>query len=170
MEKIFTDFGVQPVLIAAQIVNFIILLLILKRFLYKPLFKVIEERRKVVSESLSNSEKIELRLQSVEDESAQKLSVVTEEAQKILDAATRNADEIIQQAHQRAQIDIELMLETAKHNLTQERKRIEREMRDEFAKLVIFGIEKTAGKVLEQSDHQKIIDQQLNDLQNHKEV
>jgi len=164
MEKIFTDFGVQPVLIAAQIVNFLVLLLILKRFLYRPLLKVIEERQKVVSNSLSNADKIEKRLQSIEDESTQKLLVVSKEAQKIIDAASSTADEIITQAHQKAQVDIETMLEKAKQNLSQERKKMEQEMRENLAELVIYGIEKTAGKVLQSADQKRIIEDQLNDL------
>lgn len=164
MEEIFTDFGVEPVLIAAQIVNFLILLLILKRFLYRPLLRVIEDRRKVVSDSLTNAKTIEKRLQQIDNESAQKLSAVSKEAQKIIDDASNVADEIITQAHQKAREDIDLMVKKAKQNLLKERNKVEQEIHKEFVKLVVFGIEKTTGKVLQQTDHKRIIEQQLNNL------
>lgn len=166
MEQIIADFGVKPVLLAAQIVNFLVLFLILKKFLYPPILKVLEQRREIVANSIDNAEKIEQRLQRLEDESSQKLAEVSKEAQKILDTASNSADEIISKAHQQAQADIERMLEKGQQSLLQEREKMQREMREELMQLVVLGIEKTAGKVLEQADHQKILEKQIADLKN----
>lgn len=166
MEKIFTDFGVEPVLLAAQIVNFLILLLILKKFLYKPVLNVLEHRKQVVRDSFENAEKIEQRLNSIEDECVARLTVVAGEAQKIIDAASHTADDIIAKAHKKAQSDIEIMIDAAKQNLALEQSKMKQEMRDELAQLVIFGIEKTAGKILEHADHKRILNEQISNLKN----
>jgi len=60
--EIFNQFGINPLLLLAQVVNFAVLLFILKRFLYKPILKVLEERKKRIEESLKNAEEIEKRL------------------------------------------------------------------------------------------------------------
>ena len=92
MDKILSDFGVQPVYLAAQAVNFIVLLLILKRFLYRPILKVLEDRKKTVLDSLIKAEQIEVQLQTTEQESAHKLSEASKQAKMILDNSSITAD------------------------------------------------------------------------------
>ncbi len=164
MEKIFTDFGVDPLLISAQAVNFLVLFYILKRFLFRPLLKIIEERQKVVQDSLDNADKIEQRLQTVESESAERLDVVSKKAQKIIDNATLAADVIIEKAHKKAESDIEKMIVDAQRHIAEERKTMQKELHQELAKLVIFGIEKTSSKIVDDEDHKKLIAQQCDEL------
>src|SRR5688572_12301567 len=110
MESVVRDFGIQPVLLAAQVVNFLILLLILKKFLYGPILKVLETRKKRIEESLKNASVIELRLQKTEEEKEKVLEKAALEARKILDEATKSANLVIEEAHKKASQDIvELM-------------------------------------------------------------
>lgn len=164
MDKILIDFGVQPVYLAAQVVNFLVLLLILKKFLYKPVLKVIEDRRKAIADGLNNSKKIAAQLQATEQESAEKLSEVSKQAQLILDHASNNANKIIADAHKQAQSDIELMIEKGKESILAEQEVMKNQLHDELADLVLIGIERVAGKVLDNSDHMKIVDQTIENL------
>lgn len=164
MEQILTDFGVKPILLAAQIVNFLILFLILKKFFYRPLLRILEERKKRIKNSLRNAEIIKQRLQTTEEESAKKLSAASKEAKIILDTATNTANEIIAKAHQQAQSDIELMVEKGRKNLLQEREIVIQKLRGEYAKSVILGIEKITYNILDQADHKKIIQHQVEKL------
>ena len=164
MDKILADFGVQPVYLAAQVVNFIVLLLILKKFLYRPILKVLEDRKKTVSESLINAEQIEVQLQVTEQESAKKLSEVSKQAKMILDNASNTANQIIADAHEKAKADIESMIEKGKENIIVEREMMKKEMSEELAGLVLLGVERIAGKALDQPDHMKIFDQTIEGL------
>ena len=65
---ILENFGVEPVLLLAQIVNFAILLFILKRFLYKPILKVLEERKNKIETSMKQSEQIQKEFEEMNDE------------------------------------------------------------------------------------------------------
>jgi F-type H+-transporting ATPase subunit b len=65
---ILHEFGVQPILLLAQIVNFAILFFLLRKFLYGPLLKILEQRRNTIKESLKNAEKIEKQLALTEEE------------------------------------------------------------------------------------------------------
>src|SRR3989338_593740 len=55
-----SDFGVQPILLAAQAVNFLVLLFILNKFLYKPVLKTLDQRKQKVSQSLKAAHDIQL--------------------------------------------------------------------------------------------------------------
>ena len=165
MEKIVTDFGIQPIYLVAQIVNFIILLLILKKFLYRPILKVLEERKETISASLLNAEKIEQQLQKTEQESEKKLSETLKHAQIIINNASTTADQIIAEAHKKVKTDIEIMMEEGRQNISIERDAMKNELRKEIANLIILGIGKVAGKVLDESDQKKMLAQTINELE-----
>ncbi len=164
MEKILTDFGVQPIYLVAQAVNFIILLLILKRFLYRPVLKVLEHRKKTVSDSLRKAEQITAQLQKTEVKSAEKLSEASKQAQVIIANASKTADRIIAEAHEKAQVDVDIMIEQGKQSILVEQEMMKNEMHDKLAGLVVLGMERIAGKVLDLPDHTKIVDQTINSL------
>src|SRR5690349_16624195 len=95
MEKILSEFGVNPILLAAQIVNFLVVLFILKKLLYKPILKVLEERKKRIEESLTNAEKIQKELEETEIKRQQILDQAIEESKKIIAEATANGNQIV---------------------------------------------------------------------------
>ena len=165
MDKILIDFGIQPVYLAAQIVNFIILLLILKKFLYKPILKVLEERKETVATSLVKAENIEQRLQKTDQDSKIKLSDATANAQLIINKASNTANQIIADAHEKVKADIEIMMEKGKQSISIERDVMKNELREDLADLVILGIERVAGKVLDESDQKNILAQAIQGLE-----
>jgi F-type H+-transporting ATPase subunit b len=165
MEKILTDFGIQPVYLAAQIVNFIILLLILKKFLYKPILKVLEERKETVATSLLTAENIEYRLQETDQESQKKLREASAKAKTIINNAKITADQIIADAHAKVKADIENMMEKGKQNLAIEREAMKNELRKDLTDLVILGVGRVAGKVLDEADQKNILTQTIKGLE-----
>ena len=167
MDKILTDFGVQPVYLAAQAVNFILLLFILKKFMYKPILKVIEERKKIASKTLHDAEKIEVQLKNTDLESAEKLDEASKKAQIILKKASHAANQIVAEAHEKAESDVENMLQKGKESISQDREIMKNELREELADLVILGVERIAGKILDEADQNKILTQTINDLKTH---
>ncbi len=66
MESLFTHLGIDWRLLVAQGVNFFLLVLLLNYFLYKPLVKLINERRQKIEQGLSNAKEAEDRLREAE--------------------------------------------------------------------------------------------------------
>ncbi len=54
--EILNNFGFEPILFVAQIVNFVIIYLLLKKFLYKPVLKLLKERRDIITKGLKQAE------------------------------------------------------------------------------------------------------------------
>lgn len=158
MEQIIKDFGIDPLLLAAQIVNFLILLYILKRFAYKPILGVLEKRKQTISESLKNAEEIELKLQKTEEEREKALDKAAKEAKIVLDEAAKSAEGIIQEARLKAQSDMEEMLEKGKESMQLERAQIQQELKEELAGLVALSLEKVINKSMSEKDQRKLID------------
>ncbi len=162
--NILSDFGVQPILLAAQVVNFLVLLFILQRFLYRPILKVLKDRKQTIETSLKQAEEIELRLQQTEEEREQIVSKAAQEAQHIVDEAAKTANQIVEEAHQKAMTDINAMIERNNQAMKTEREQLRQEVRQDAAHLVTVALQKITGKVLTKSDQKNIIDQSVKGL------
>lgn len=162
--EVFKQFGVQPILLAAQIVNFIVLLYLLKKLFYKPLLKVLEERKEKIAQSLKNAQEIEKRLLEIEDERDKKLKKAAVEAREILKDAGKQAADLIEEAQSRAEAQIKLSLKKNQEAMDRERDRLHQEIRNELAQMVVIGLEKVAAKIITKEDQHKIIEQNLKQL------
>lgn len=164
MEKILSDFGVQPILLAAQVVNFLILFFILKKFLYRPILKMFETRKQTIAQSLKNAEEIEQRLLKTEEDREKKLRQASDEARKILDDATKSASGIVAEAHTKAALDMDIIFKKGEESIKQEKAKMQQEIREELANLVVLALQKVSGKVFNRSDQKNILQQTIKDL------
>lgn len=160
----FEQFGIQPVLLLAQIVNFAILVFLLNKFLYKPILKVLEQRRQTIAESLANAEKIEKELARTELDRQKKIDQALDEAKSIIIDAKENSAHIIAEAQQKAAVEATKIIEQAKQDLTNERESLHQEIRSEIADIVVVSLEKILNKQLSSTDRQKITKEALAEI------
>lgn len=162
--EIFSQFGVKPILLAAQVVNFFILLFILKKFLYKPILKVLEERKKRIEDSLKNAEEIEKRLAQTQQESEKIIAQTLKEAQKILDQTNIEAAEILKKANQETDKILLKASNDAKKIVEFEREVLIRQVRTNVGSLITLAFEKIAGKKFTKKDQIEIIEKEVRNL------
>ncbi len=148
---------------AAQVVNFFLLLFILKRFLYKPILKVLEERKKKIEESLKNAEEIEKRLLETEEEKEKVLAKAANEAQKLLDETKKELEEMREEMKQNAKLQVEEIIRKGEEAARAEAGRMEQQIMSKMADIVAAGMEKVAGKVLKK-DQKEIIEKEIKNL------
>ncbi len=102
MTALFTTFGIDWHLLIAQTVNFVLLVVALTWFLYKPVLKMVRERERVIAQGIADAEA-----------STEKLSRAGTEAQQLLSAAEHEAEDIVKRARSSAQADKTRMLTEA---------------------------------------------------------
>src|SRR5512136_744275 len=88
VEQIARTFGVDWPHLVAQIISFAIVCLVLQRFAYKPILKMLEERRQQIAQGLADTEKIKVELARTE---AQR--------QEVMMQANARATKLIEEAH-----------------------------------------------------------------------
>lgn len=81
--EIFAKLGIEPQLLIAQGINFLLLLFVLYRFLYKPVLKMLNERTEKIEKGMKDAEEVEQRLQACDIERT-----------KILENAKKEADDL----------------------------------------------------------------------------
>lgn len=163
--EILDQFGIKPILLLAQIVNFLILLYILKRVLYKPLLKVLEERKKVIADSLKNAQDIEDRLLKISDAQEEEIRKAGKEGAKIIQDATAQAVGIIEEGKKKSTDIIEKALKQAEEVSKAESEKIRKEIKSELAGIVILALQKVTGKILSQDDQKELIEASLKNIQ-----
>ena len=98
-------FGWNPWLFLSQVISFTIVALLLRRFAYKPILKVLEERRQQIAEGLLNAEKIKKQLAEAEQRHAEILAKANAVAQKMIDDARESSAHIAERKQQEAPSD-----------------------------------------------------------------
>ncbi len=158
---ILNEFGIDWRLLIAQIINFAILLLVLKLILYKPILKMLEDRKIRIAEAEENAASIEKRLEKIEKEREKTMERASAEATKILEEATKSSAEIIEEAHTKASADITQLIAKAKTQIDTDREQMRSEIRAELADLVASAMTQVYSKKLTKADQDEIIKQTL---------
>lgn len=161
---ILNQFGINPLLLAAQVVNFFLLLFILKRFLYKPILKVLEERKKKIEESLKNAEEIEKRLLEIGQLQEKEIQKAAKIGQQIIKDATDSANQIYEETKVNAEKLSDKLVKQTKLQLQQQKQQLEDSIRAHVADLVFSIVQKVTGKVLTKQDKIKIAEESIKEL------
>lgn len=146
--EIAKQFGIQPVLLLAQIVNFLIILFVLKKFFYKPIVKMLEDRKAKIAESLENAEIIEEKLAKTEERTAKILDDARTQAQVIITDTKSEAERIYEQATVDARKAGEELLVRAKDQIEKEKQDMKNEIEQETMVLVTGVVQKVLSRNL----------------------
>jgi len=150
------QFGVYWPNLIAQVVLFAIVYLVLKRYAFKPVIAMLEERRRRIEEGQLNAENIKKQLAAAEAKYQEILSKANTEAQRLLDEVRASGDRLAEQKQQEAVAAAEQISLKAKEAMTLERDRLMEEMKRELGRLVVDTTTRVTGKVLTPEDHQRI--------------
>jgi F-type H+-transporting ATPase subunit b len=156
--------GVDGKLLAAQIVNFIILVLILRHFVYKPLMAMLEKRRTDIADSLKKVEEIEQRSQAMQAEHEKQMAKSKEEALAIIDKAKQAAETMRAEMLDVTKAENEKLLVRAQEDIAREKDKMLGEAKQDIGKLVIAASEKILQKELDEKTQERFIDEALNGI------
>ena len=155
--EILNEFGVEWKLLVAQIVNFFILLIILKKILYKPILGMLEERKQKIADGLKNAEEIEKKLEKIEKEREATIQKASTEAMKMLEEATKSSSLIVEEEHEKAAEDMKMIVEKAHLQIASDRDKMREDIRKELADLVASAMTAVYEKKLTRAYQEEII-------------
>lgn len=143
MEAILDVFGIDWKLLVVQTVNFLVLLAALGYFLYRPIMKLLDDRKKIVSDGVINAEKAERALAEATKESEAQIGRAAFEANVLVEKAKKEAmakgSVIVRDAEERGSA----LVREAEAAAAEEKRRKVQEAEQEIARMVVLGIEKT---------------------------
>ena len=146
MSALLSAFGIDWRLLVINMVNFGLLLLALWYFLYTPLTRMLEERRMKVAQGVADAEESAARLAEIESSKAEKLAAAGREADAVLSNARKSAIEKGREMLSESEAAAQRMIKDAEAEAKEAKARSIEESRQEVAKLIVLGIEKTAAQ------------------------
>ncbi|HVI82324.1 MAG TPA: F0F1 ATP synthase subunit B [Chthoniobacterales bacterium] len=149
-------FGWNWKLFLAQVISFCIVAFLLRRFAYKPILAVLEERRRKIEEGQLNAEKIRKQLADAEKRYQEIVAKGNADAQKMIDEARNSAAHLSERKQQEAVVAAQQIVAKAKEAAALEHDRQMQTLKRELGRLVVDTTAKVTGKVLTSDDQKRL--------------
>jgi len=149
-------FGWNWQLFLSQVISFCIVAFLLRRFAYKPILGVLEERRRRIEEGLINADKIKKELAEAEKRYQEILAKANADAQKMIDEARESSAHLAERKEQEAIAAAEQIMAKAREASALEHERTMANLKHELGRLVVETTAKVTGKVLTSDDQRRL--------------
>jgi F-type H+-transporting ATPase subunit b len=161
MQELLYSLGINWSVMVAQIVNFAILLAILGKFVYKPVLKMLDERKEGVAKALEREEKAAAKLAAADAEKEHILAQARAESQQLIDEAKKDGEGLKTKFVAAAKEEIAKLKADSDKRLKDERARLVTEVKGEIGGLIVDTIERTLGDVLDARTQGRMVEQAL---------
>ena len=155
--------GINLPVLVAQLLNFTVLLVVLRLVAWGPLTKMLDERRERIADSLSAADQAKAQVAESERQVQEQVEASRREAQALIGQAQEIAARIQADARTQAQADAEATLVRARNEIQLERDTAIADLRKEFADLTISAAEKVINQSLDRGQHRRLIEEALAD-------
>lgn len=155
--EIIKDFGLDPILLFAQIINFLIVFFILKKLLYKPVLELLSKRKTTIQEGIKQAEEAREKLEKVIVEEKNILKSAQVQAKKIIEDATNESIEVTRRMNEDSKKQSENMIENAKEQIEKERVEAERRIAVNVSKLSVTFLEKALSDFFSGKEQKEIL-------------
>lgn len=149
--------GFAPLKFVWQIVNFLILLFILKKLLYKPMLQMLDDRKKSIEDAINNAETAKVEAEALRKDYEARLAEAKQEAQEIIAKATKLGEEMKKDIVENAQNEAAKAIQKAQEEIVREKEQAIMALRDEVATLAVMAAGKVLGKAITVEDHEKLV-------------
>ena len=143
-------------------INIIVLYIILKKLLFKPVTKHMENRSKKIQEALDLAEEAKRKVDEMKEEYDAKLRLAKEEGDQIIADYKKRADKEYEEAVVTAKKEAELIIQKAKQELDVEKEQLISEVKKEMASLVLNASQKILKENLDTETNRKLISEFIN--------
>jgi F-type H+-transporting ATPase subunit b len=159
-----SELGIQWKILAAQTINFSIVLFVLWRFAYRPIFAMFEARREKIAEALANAGKIKTELARTEAERKRILAQAGDVANQLIEEARNAATRVREVETQKAVAAAEQIVVKARAAAAQDHARMLAELKSEVGRLVVQTTATVTGKVLTPDDQRRLAEETAKQL------
>lgn len=144
-------------------INIILLFILLKIFLFKPVGKIMDERTRAIQDDIDNAKKSKEEAEALKQEYADNISSAKEEAQKIIMKAHEDAETEKAAILKRSQEEADRIITDANNDIESERKRVISQAQTQIADLAIEAASKIIGENLDDEKNRRLVDEFLSE-------
>ena len=156
MQELFSNLGIDGKLLLAQAVNFLLLLWLLNRFVFKKLFVFLEKRRAEIEKGIALKARSEQELERVRALEKETLQVARGKAATLLSQAGQKAQEFEKESVQKAREQEERILKGAKNRAERETEEFMQNAQHSISQIAFMATERVLAKALTKKEREKL--------------
>lgn len=156
--------GINLQLLLAQLVNFLVVLLIFWKWIYGPVKALLQKRQETIEKSLQDAKQLEERMTKLESEREMVLAQAKEEASVYLNSARENAKEQEKHVIEKTKEEVTKIIENGKKQLKQEKQLMLQEAKQDIVALTITVAQKLFAESIDKKDSQKQTEKMVEEL------
>ena len=153
--------GIHFPSLAIYLVNFVLVLVLLYLFAYKPILRLMDERANRIRESLDAADKARQDAASSQEAIQEQINEARREGQRIMDQTREAAERFRTEEMDKARAEAEAFVERARADIQRERDSALQEVRSSFGDLAITAAERVIRSSLDRQAHEGLIAQVL---------
>jgi len=147
-----------------NLINFAILLYLLKRILFKPALAYLDRRREMIAGRMKSAIEGEKRAEELVAKREAELASARERSERIVDEARARAAEMIAEAKEKAREEAERIVAEARVRSEQERDRMIAELKGAYADIAVLAAERVLDREVKIEDHRRLLDRLLSEI------
>lgn len=149
--------SIVPWEIVTQLINLLLLFLLLKHFLFKPVQNILNARQAEIDKTYADAETAQTRAEALRDEYEKRIDDAKAEAADITKAASRKAQAHYDEVVGTAKSDAARLREKAEAQIEQEKKKAMNELKDEISGIAVDIASKVVEHEIDEKDHEELI-------------
>lgn len=164
---LFQNLGINPTLLVAQAVNFLLVLWLLNRFVFKKLLRFLEERKANIQKGVDLTFRAEREMERIGEARTRALSKAREEAERMLLEAKAKGTVAEREAMEKARAHAEGILQKAKEESERKKQDVLRQAEEELRKSAFILAEKVLARSLTKEDEKRMAEDLANEMKAH---
>ncbi|MGZ6004673.1 MAG: F0F1 ATP synthase subunit B [Candidatus Saccharimonadales bacterium] len=153
--------GISVSAFVIQLLTFVLVFLLLKKYAFKPVIKLLEDRRKVIDDGVKMGEKLAKEQAKFDAKLAETMSQARQEADHIIATGHKEAREVVREAEKTAQRKADSILADAEVRINEESERAKRALEKDIVGLVSEATEAIVGEKIDPKKDAEVIDKIL---------
>jgi F-type H+-transporting ATPase subunit b len=144
-----------------QIVAFVILWILLARFVFKPISNIIKKREEKISASVNDADKLKEEAEKMLADYRKKLDEARVEAQTIVEQSKTIGENLKNELVEKAKMESSQMITDARKEIERERDKALASIKENVVDLTLLATEKLIGKAMKEEDHLRFIEESI---------
>ena len=157
--QIAHTFGVDWTHLVAQTISSVIVCAVLYKFAYRPILKMLEDRRQQIAQGLANAERIKAELDRTETQRQDILTQAKVQGEKFIEDARAAAARVQEAETQKAIAAAEQIMTKAREAAAQDHDRMLGELKREVGRLIVQASATLTGKILTPEDQRRLAEE-----------
>ena len=144
-----------------NLVNFAILLVVLRLLLFKPALAYLDRRRELIAARMESARSNEDRAARLAHEAESTVQTAREEGRRILGEAAARREAMIAEAKLEAEGEARRIVDDGRQGLERERAQMEKDLRQAYAEIAVLGASRVLEREVNLEDHRRLLEELL---------